>query len=97
MAAVLEPVPTDRARAELAVLGYTGAFTVGADGLVCCDVCGVSHEPADVRTPDTCLVDGTVVLAAVCPCCNRRGVALGVLLRPRWVDLTASEGGVAFG
>jgi hypothetical protein len=95
MAALLDPPPVERARAELAILGYKGSFTTSDDGLVSCDVCGVSHEPAAVRTPDTCRVEGVVVLAAVCPCCSQRGSAVTPM--PRWEDLSASEGGIAFG
>lgn len=97
MAAVLEPPPVERARAELAILGYTGSFTVGTDGLVSCDVCGISHEPNAIRTPDTCRVRDVVVLAAVCPCCSQRGSAVTQPPDPDWAGLTASEGGIAFG
>jgi hypothetical protein len=95
MAAILDPPAVERARAELAILGYTGWFITSDDGLVGCDVCGVSHEPAAIRTPDSCTVEGVIVLAGLCPCCSRRGTAVAPL--PTWSDLAVGEGGIAFG
>src|SRR3954451_2134284 len=91
MAAVLEPPPIERARAELVIMGYEGTFIVGDDGLVSCDVCGISHEPTAIRTPATCLVDGVLVLAAMCTCCSQRGTAVTSRSTVHWGDLTADE------
>ncbi len=74
MTSVVEPSPVD-AIADLAARGFQGRFTTTCDGLLCCEVCGLCHDPEQARVAELDLDDGSVVLAVRCPCCQHQGTA----------------------
>ena len=77
MTSVVEPsfVDAGGAIARLAAHGYQGRFTATCDGLLCCEVCGLCHEPDTARVGELNLDDGSVVFAVRCPCCQHQGTA----------------------
>lgn len=65
---------------ELSQAGYVGDFVVGADGAVCCRVCGTCQPADSVALDGQRRVEGAsdpadmaVVLAVRCGSCNQKG------------------------